>query len=210
MSTIIESKDVSAEKMILSAAERLFLEKGFAMTSTADIAREAGCNSALIHYYFRTKRRLFMSVFENKVSLFFSNFFAMPLGDLSFYEQVEAIIKIHFDFIRENKELPFLLINEITTNSQNMEQLRQPVGAKVVTILELLQREIDVEVQRKQIRKISASDLMITIGTLNVSTFLILPALRKIDGFDEDKFIDNRRKEILHTVIASLKYDTYE
>ena len=35
------------EQAILRAAERLFLDKGFALTSTTEIAREAGCNIAL-------------------------------------------------------------------------------------------------------------------------------------------------------------------
>ena len=47
------------EIVILETAERLFLEKGFGMTSTTEIAKEIGCNQALIHYYFRTKENLF-------------------------------------------------------------------------------------------------------------------------------------------------------
>lgn len=207
---IVENKESSAEDIILQSAEKLFLEKGFALTSTADIARESGCNSALIHYYFRTKERLFLSIFEKKVTLFISNFFAIQLGDLSFNEKIEAAINAHFEFIRANKQLPFLLINEITTNSKRVEQLRQNIGSRAGAMLEVLQKEIDVEIAKGNIRIISAVDLMITIGTLNVSTFLILPGLRLIADFDENKFIENRKREIIHTVIASLKTDTNE
>ena len=35
------------EQAILRAAERLFLDKGFALTSTTEIAREAGCSLKL-------------------------------------------------------------------------------------------------------------------------------------------------------------------
>ncbi|MBP6661652.1 MAG: helix-turn-helix transcriptional regulator, partial [Paludibacter sp.] len=45
----------SLEESILETAERLFLEKGFALTSTTEIAKAVGCNQALVHYYFRTK-----------------------------------------------------------------------------------------------------------------------------------------------------------
>ena len=47
----------TTEKSILEAAERLFLEKGFALTSTTMIAKEVGCNQSLIHYYFRSKEK---------------------------------------------------------------------------------------------------------------------------------------------------------
>ena len=46
---------ISTEKAILKVAEKMFLEKGFAMVSTTDIANKVGCNQALVHYYYRTK-----------------------------------------------------------------------------------------------------------------------------------------------------------
>ena len=65
------------EQAILRAAERLFLDKGFALTSTTEIAREAGCNQALVHYYFRTKENLFEKIFEQKIRMLISNIFSI-------------------------------------------------------------------------------------------------------------------------------------
>lgn len=59
-------EDKSMEQLILEKAEELFLEKGFAATSTTMIARAVGCNQALVHYYFRTKDKLFNTVFETR------------------------------------------------------------------------------------------------------------------------------------------------
>ena len=67
--------EVSMEKLILEAAEKLFLEKGFDLTSTTQIAKEAGCNQALVHYYFRTKDNLFNMIFESKFNAFFQQVF---------------------------------------------------------------------------------------------------------------------------------------
>ena len=65
------------EQAILRAAERLFLDKGFALTSTTEIALEAGCNQALVHYYFRTKENLFEKIFEQKIRMLISNIFSI-------------------------------------------------------------------------------------------------------------------------------------
>ena len=54
----------NTEQQILASAEKLFLQKGFSATSTTDIARDAGCNQALVHYYFRTKENLFNRIFD--------------------------------------------------------------------------------------------------------------------------------------------------
>ncbi len=39
------------EKRILSSAKELFLKHGFDAVSTTQIAKKAGCNQALVHYY---------------------------------------------------------------------------------------------------------------------------------------------------------------
>jgi len=64
-----QEKDNSMEGEILKKAEKLFLEKGFAMTSTVEIAKAAGCNQALVHYYYRTKENLFRHIFAKKMEL---------------------------------------------------------------------------------------------------------------------------------------------
>ena len=62
------------EQTILKVAEVLFLKRGYAQTSTTEIAREARCNQSLIHYYYRTKENLFTRIYEKKLSLFLSDF----------------------------------------------------------------------------------------------------------------------------------------
>ena len=47
------------EVRILQAAEKEFLEKGYAGAKTTDIAAAAGVTHAMLHYYFRTKDKLF-------------------------------------------------------------------------------------------------------------------------------------------------------
>lgn len=47
---------------ILAAARRAIAARGFAATSMAHIAREAGVAQALLHYYFVTKEALFLAV----------------------------------------------------------------------------------------------------------------------------------------------------
>ena len=74
------------EKSILEAAESLFLEKGFARTTTTMIAREVGCNQSLIHYYFRSKEKLFQLVFEKYLQIFTVGLSTIANNSLTFEE----------------------------------------------------------------------------------------------------------------------------
>jgi AcrR family transcriptional regulator len=49
---------------IAEAARRLFSERGFDRTSIRGVAAAAGVDPALVHHYFGTKDRLFLSVLE--------------------------------------------------------------------------------------------------------------------------------------------------
>ena len=53
------------ENLILQSAERVFAKYGYKGASTKDIAKEAGLPKANIHYYFKTKERLYARVLEN-------------------------------------------------------------------------------------------------------------------------------------------------
>ncbi|MDD4922908.1 MAG: TetR/AcrR family transcriptional regulator, partial [Bacteroidales bacterium] len=66
-------KENTTELAILDAAEELFLKSGYAKTSTVQIAKLAGCNQALVHYYYRSKENLFRQVFEKKAIMFASS-----------------------------------------------------------------------------------------------------------------------------------------
>ena len=54
------------EQRIIETAQQLFIEKGFTETSMSDIAHTVGINRTTLHYYFRTKDKMFQAVF-NKI-----------------------------------------------------------------------------------------------------------------------------------------------
>lgn len=195
------------EEQILIAAEKLFLDKGFAMTSTAEIAREAGCNTALIHYYYRTKTKLFQTIFEQKMKLFAGSFVNIQLENISFLEKVKRVVVAHFEFIRANPKMPFLLLNEMTTNPASVAELKKELGDTIGSVVAVIQREIDTNVELGVIRYITAVDLMLNIGTLNVMTFLTMPVIEQVEAIDKELFIDNRREEIVRTIINSLRHE---
>jgi len=57
------------EGKILKAAEAVFAKKGFSGASTAEIAQKAGVPKANLHYYFRTKQRLYAAVLDNILAI---------------------------------------------------------------------------------------------------------------------------------------------
>src|SRR5580698_10566654 len=66
----MKEKDNSEER-ILIAAKKVFVLKGMAGARMQDIADEAGINKALLHYYFRSKEKLFEVIFQEAAQRLF-------------------------------------------------------------------------------------------------------------------------------------------
>lgn len=201
-------KELNMEDRILEIAEGLFLSKGFAMTSTVDIAKAVGCNQALVHYYFRTKERLFEAIFKKKARLFLLAFLNISEEKIPFEEKLSRMISAHFDILRANPKLPFLIINELTTNPTRVTHIKHKLQQLPVNIFALLEKEMQTAIRLKKIRKMSLIDLLIMVISLNVTLFVAKPILMEVTGMSEkayEKFIEQRKKENIRIIINSLK-----
>jgi len=205
---MLENHEINAEQSILEAAEKLFLEKGFALTSTTEIAKEAGCNQSMVHYYFRTKDKLFDAIFEKKANLILSSVLKSRGKDIPFDEKIKSIVESHFELLRANPKLPFLLFNELTTNPEKLKLLVGKIQNIKGMVLPQFQKELDEEFKKGNIRKISLMDFIILLVSLNVIPFIAKPIIKAITEMDDDEFerlIEERKKENVRIILKSLE-----
>ncbi|MDD5184410.1 MAG: TetR/AcrR family transcriptional regulator [Paludibacter sp.] len=199
----------STEKIILEVAERLFLEKGFAMTSTTEIAKEVGCNQALVHYYFRTKDNLFNTIFEQKFKDFFQWIFEIKsTGELEFLDKLKLIIESHFDLLMNNPKMPALILNELSRKPEQISMLKDKLEAIPVKLFSELNAELQTAIAQGKVRKIDLIDLIVSMITMNVAIFVMMPVVENILSLDESKkkfMIQHRRAENVDFILKSLR-----
>ncbi len=196
------------EEKILETAERLFLDKGFALTTTTEIAKEAGCNQALVHYYFRTKEKLFQRIFETKLTLFASTFFSIGQQGDTFEERLTQKIEAHFDMLVQNPKIPFLIINELTPHPERLTEIIKNMNEISMNMLNSLESDLKAEIKKGTIRPITVFDLILNIISLNVFLFISRPIVSSVLNLTEVEtkaMMAGRKKEIVQTVIRSLK-----
>lgn len=63
------ARAADAREAILDAAENLFAHHGLDAVSVRDVSRKAHVDTALVHYYFETKRGLFDAVFARRAEI---------------------------------------------------------------------------------------------------------------------------------------------
>lgn len=109
--TIVNHPDI--EQKIVDAARNLFVRNGFKQTSMSDIAQEAGINRTTLHYYFRTKERMFQAVFGSLVLSFLPRIQVIFDEDITFMEKLSKTLDEYFAIFAENPFLPFFILGEI-------------------------------------------------------------------------------------------------
>ena len=205
------SKEQNLENEILMAAEDLFLEKGFAGTSTTDIARRVGCNQALVHYYFRTKENLFLQVYNGKVETILTTL-QKPLLEqgAEFTDKLRSTIGAYFDFLTANSRLPFFVINELLCNKERLQSAYKYFMQNTShnNVFGMIDSVVQAEVRKGTIRPIETVDFVLNIVSLTVFNFVVLPIYTDLSGSTETEkteFINNRKEEVIRLVINGLR-----
>ena len=106
MRTKKDKEQNNTELAISAAAEELFLENGYNLTTTTMIARKAGVTHAMLHYYFRTKEHIFVKVLDRNMDELLASFHPVMRKDAPFWESLETGISTHFDFLMKHPKLP--------------------------------------------------------------------------------------------------------
>ena len=85
------------EQKILDAARKLFMKKGMGATRMQEIADEAGINKALLHYYFRSKQKLFEHTFKEAFGHLQPRLQVLTNQDLPLEKRIRLFISEYID-----------------------------------------------------------------------------------------------------------------
>lgn len=202
-------QDKDTEALILQAAEREFLSKGFIGARTTSIAEAAGVTHAMFHYYFRTKEKLFERIISEKIMLLkqaVTDSFTDLNAPLSVI--LRNVVNNHLEFIAANPDLPRFLVGEIFSNPERSASFIDSLRGLAPRFLSVLQDKIDEEASNGLCRKVDAKMLMLDIVSLNVFPYMVAPAVNAGLGdcmADADAFIERRKKENYDTIMRKLK-----
>lgn len=198
----------NTEDTILLAAEKEFLEKGFNLTKTTEIARLAGVNHAMLHYYFRTKENLFEKILKKKVKEVANSLLTIIEQDLPFTEKIKAGIEAHFDFISSNPKLPLFIINEFILNTNRINIYGPIILPTVIKVYRTIEKGIEEGVKTKTIRPIAPVQLIYDIVTLNIGAFIIQPVAQRLfplTAEDYQNYLQVRKTENVETILSRLR-----
>lgn len=196
------------EKKILESAKELFLQNGYEAVSTTQVAKKAGCNQALVHYYYRTKQKLFKIIFQEEIERMFMRLKEIPQDDISIEDFVSKVIDTQLEFMKENKNAPLFLIGELRNNPEILELLPENMSQYSKEILNRMRAFIKLKQSKGELQAIDVDDLLLDILSLNVFPIMTQSFFLKVWGMqpqEQDIFLERRKEHIKKVIIASIK-----
>jgi AcrR family transcriptional regulator len=199
----------STEETIFNAAKEEFIEKGFDGTRMQEIAKRAGINKALLHYYYRTKEKLFDAIFEKVFKASMPEIFEVMQSDATLFHKIEVFVSGYLRLIYDNPHIPSFILHEL---NRNPERLMGLFGSIIGTIrvkgFDKLSITIKKETENGNIIPIEPEQLIVNIIALCIFPVVARPIIQGL-VFDNDKvrykeFLESRKTEVAKFVINSI------
>lgn len=201
-------KTESTEQKILNAAREVFVRKGLTGARMQEIANEAGINKALLHYYFRSKEKLFDRIFLEAFKTISAGVGQVFIMELSLTEKLRKFIDLYVDVLLANPYLPAFVLGEL---HQNPERLQKIVEKDIWGVMQTFIMQLMQEMNSGKIKTIHPAHLMLNIIGLLVFPFvakpLVSPMLKSQMGIDYDDILQQRKDEVYNFVLSALKPD---
>lgn len=111
------------EALIKQAAKKVFLQKGLAGARLQEIADAAGIGRTALHYYFRSKEKLFNVVFTEAFSEMHKRMEALEHSNLPIRDMMKGFVRNYFETAVQEPEVDIFLINEFNHNPEVMAKI---------------------------------------------------------------------------------------
>jgi AcrR family transcriptional regulator len=188
---------------ILSAATILFAEKGFAATSTNEIAKKAGVAEGTIFRHYRTKKDLLLSLVSPMMVQLIApvvkkDIFQVLEQDFAFFEDfVRAMIQNRMLFVQKNLPLIRILFQELPFQAELKEQFMTHIGNEVFNKM----KAMIVHYQAKgQIIDLPPASIIRTIAGSVISYILLRHVVLPEQNWDDRAEVERMIHMIKHGI----------
>ena len=201
----MSKEELKMEEQILIAARKVFTSKGYDGTSMQEIANEAGINKSLLHYYFRSKDKLFTEIFSEAFKVIIPGFGQIFTSDKPFFEKIEDFTDFYMEVMLQNPQIPTFILMELNRNPELIAEIITGSGMHPDLLLGVIQAEVD----KGNIKAIDPRQLIVNLIGLCIFPIAAKPLLMRV-LFEGDEniyqtFLEERKKEVSKFIINSIK-----
>ncbi|WP_303006202.1 TetR/AcrR family transcriptional regulator [Bacteroides congonensis] len=174
------------ERQIIETAQQLFIEKGFAGTSMSDIAATVGINRPTLHYYFRTKDKMFKAVFGSIVISLMPKIHDIIKLDIPFVDRMGMVLNEYIELFTKEPYLPKFICGEIQRDVNHLLEVAKELQFEAA--LSLVKDTLLAEMEAGKIKKVPLPMVFLTFYSLLTYPFLVRNLITTLFLDNEEDF----------------------
>jgi AcrR family transcriptional regulator len=170
------------QKGILAAATELFAEKGYAATSTSEIAKKAGVAEGTIFRHYKSKKDLLLTIVSPTMMKVIGPVVKKDINKVldqdfnTFEDFIRAMVSNRIEFVKNNIPLLRVVIQELPFHEELKKQAIEHIGNDVFERLREIVRHFQakgqiIDMHPDTIIRVVASSIFSYI----ITSYVILP-----------------------------------
>lgn len=203
-----QTEYTEAEERIFEAALQAFARKGKEGARMQEIADAAQINKAMLHYYFRSKDRLYAAVFEYVFRRFFAGIGEAVAEAETFEAVLRTFITGYIDFLKDHQDVVRLMVNENLSGGEAVVQQVNKLKAADGNPVRALIGRIAQAAKSGEIRPIDPFQTALTVLASCIFFFIVYPIMREMNpgvARDRDGFLEERKRHLVDLLYHGLQ-----
>ncbi len=196
-----------AEERIFEAALQAFARKGKDGARMQEIADAAQINKAMLHYYFRSKDKLYAAVFAYVFQRFFAGIGAAVEEAESFEAVLRTFITGYIDFLKDHQDVVRLMVNENLSGGEAVVQQVSTLKSADGNPVRALITRIAQATKTGEIRPVDPFQTALTVLSSCIFFFIVYPTMREMNpgvARDRDGFLEERKAHLIDLLVHGL------
>lgn len=199
-------EQLETEEQIFEAACRVFQQKGYTGARMQEIADEADINKSMLHYYYRSKDKLFHEVFQREMSRFFPVIFGVLGSKAPLDEKIHQLIDAYYSFLQDN---PYMVQFVLYEMNQHPEKFQSFIENKGIHPPQSFFRQVENEIKQGNMDPVEPKQLLISIVGLILFPFVARTMIQSVFGLDGSgflKFLRERKEFLTDFILNAINY----
>ena len=191
----------STELKIFEAAREVFQAKGLEGARMQEIADKAEINKSMLHYYYRSKAKLFEKVYQLSIIKVIPKIAELLNEDLPLEEKLRSFVDKYLEIVKANPDIPLFVLHEMNKDPNRLRNFMvNQIGKKVQPFLQQIKKERE----KGNTVDLPADQIMVNIMSLMIFPFIGRPVFKTIldkDDSEYEKFIEERHRVLPDYVV---------
>jgi len=200
----MSEKEIQTEEKIAEAAREVFIEKGMNGARMQEIADRAGINKSLLHYYFRSKEKLFNFIFSKIIGHIGDMLIEIMQDGVTIEEKLKGFVNSYMQILMKNPFLPNFIFNELTRNPEVIFERFKSAQIEPRKFFIPLEKQLIAEGY-----SINPTDFMVNVISMVIFPIAGKPIIKQIvfdgDNNEYNEFMEKRKESIVKFVMSALE-----